>query len=71
MKKEDLQALLRETLDEVSILPDSIDGMRMLVVLEMNGVMVVRHTGEVFEEYLPLLQAITDAIEGDEPELLQ
>lgn len=71
MKKEDLQALLRETLDEVSILPDSIDGMRMLVVLEMNGVMVVRHTGTMFEEYLPLLQTLIDAVECDEPELLQ
>lgn len=71
MKREDLQALLHDTLDEVSILPDSIDGMRMLVVLEANGVMFVRHTGEVFEEYLPLLQALTDVVEGDEPELLQ
>lgn len=71
MKKEDLQALLRETLDEVSILPDSINGVRLLVVLEMNGVMFVRHTGEEIEEYLPLLQALTDAVEGDEPELLQ
>ena len=52
MKKEDLQALLRETLDEVSILPDSINGVRLLVVLEMNGVMFVRHTGEEIEEYL-------------------
>ena len=71
MKKEDLQALLRETLDEVSILPDSINGVRLLVVLEMNGVMFVRHTGEEIEEYLPLLQALTDAVESDEPELLQ
>ena len=71
MKKEDLQALLRETLDEVSILPDSINGVRLLVVLEMNGVMFVRHTGEEIEESLPLLQALTDAVESDEPELLQ
>ena len=71
MKKEDLQALLRETLDEVSILPDSINGVRLLVVLEMNGVMFVRHTGEEIEEYLPLLQALTYAVESDEPELLQ
>lgn len=71
MKKEDLQALLHDTLDEVSILPDSVNGMRMLVILEMNGVMVVRHTGEVFEEYLPLLQALIDTAEDTEPEILQ
>lgn len=71
MKKEDLQALLRDTLDEVSILPESVNGMRMLVVLEMNGVMVVRHTGEIFEEYLPLLQALIDTAEDTEPEILQ
>lgn len=71
MKKEDLQALLNDTLDEVSILPDSVNGIRMLVVLEMNGVMVVRHTGEIFEEYLPLLQALIDTAEDSEPEILQ
>lgn len=71
MKKEDLQALLNDTLDEVSILPDSVNGIRMLVVLEMNGVMVVRHTGEIFEEYLPLLQALIDTAEDTEPEILQ